>query len=120
MEPADPATWIWSTTAVIGGTSDGTLSVNGGSVLTSQLGSLGVQSGVTGTVTVDGTGSAWSNGNQLYVGWSGVAAMNIINGGTMSSGSSYVGCGAGQLTVPGSGSTGTVTVSCAWADVEQP
>ena len=72
---------------------------------------LGIQSGVTGTVTVDGTGSAWTNGNQLYVGWSGVATMNIINGGTMSSGSSYVGCGAGQLTVPGSGSTGTVTVS---------
>ena len=41
-----------------------------------------LHSGSTGTVTVDGTGSTWTNSGDLYVGYSGSGTLNITNGGS--------------------------------------
>ena len=44
-------------------------------------GYIGYNSGSTGTVTVDGAGSKWTNSGGLYVGYSGSGTLNITNGG---------------------------------------
>jgi T5SS/PEP-CTERM-associated repeat protein len=69
VTPALP--WSSSTQPRIGVTSAGTLAVDGGSVLSSGLGKLGVDPGSTGTATITGAGSAWNNSSELYVGNSG-------------------------------------------------
>ena len=70
-------------------------------------GYIGCFSGSTGTVTVDGILSAWSNSDYLYVGFVG-ARLNITNGGSVSNTYSSIGyfSGAtGTVTVDGTGST---------------
>jgi autotransporter family porin len=82
-----------------GGT--GTLGINGGAVSNTD-GYIGLDSGSTGSVTVDGTGSSWINSAQLSVGNSGNGTLGITNGGAVSNTSGYIG--------NNSGSTGSVTV----------
>ena len=65
-------------------------------------GYIGCTSGSTGTVTVDGTGSTWTNSGDLYVGYYGNGTLNITGGGAVSNTNGYIGYN--------SGSTGTVTV----------
>ncbi len=77
---------------------------NGGMVSAAGTGSIGSAAGSTGTATVTGTGSSWTNGGQLRVGNSGTGSLSITNGGQASSTSTtYVGVN--------SGSTGTLTVN---------
>lgn len=101
--PADPATWISGADSYVGFTSDGSLTVSGGSTLSSLHTILGFYSGVTGTAIVTGSGSSWAMGSQLNVGFFGNGALNITNGGAVTTG------GAATLGVE-SGSSGTVTV----------
>ena len=125
VEPANPATWTTSTTAYIGSSANGTLAINAGSTLMSAVGYIGYNSATTGTVTVDGAGSKWTDfggpdtlnvgnwGNgaleitgggpdSLYVGDSGHGTLKITNGGTVISNVCVIGSNAG--------SSGTVTV----------
>ncbi len=82
LDPADPTTWTSSTAGYIGKTSSGTLDITAGSDIVAALGQIGFESGSTGEVTVDGTGSTWTN-DALYVGNSGSGTLNIINGGAV-------------------------------------
>ena len=54
LEPANPAWWTPSGAVTIGNASDGSVRVDGASVMRSFDSYLGYQSGVTGTVRVDG------------------------------------------------------------------
>ena len=57
--------------------------LDGGSV-SNTGGFLGRSSGASGTATVSGVGSTWTNRDRLWVGYSGTGVLNIINGGTVS------------------------------------
>ena len=110
--------WTSSTTGYIGNTAAGTLTVDGGSDLSSATGYIGYRNGTTGKVTVSGTGSAWTNNSSLYVGDYGSGTVSITGGGTASSGNSEIGCctnSTGVLTVGGTGSFGPAAVTCASA-----
>ncbi len=78
----------------------GTLNITSGGSVSNTYGYIGYSSGVT----VDGTGSTWTNSGEFYVGYNGSGTLSITNGGTVISGDpNYIGYN--------SGSTGVVTVS---------
>ncbi len=128
ISPAtDPATWTGGTdgtTAYIGyNTGDGSLGLYGGSTLSTNTGYLGYAAGKTGSVTVDGTGSQWTNSiGNLTLGNYGAGILTIKNGGTVSVPGTpdkpafiYLGNysgSSGAITVDGAGSklTGYLTV----------
>ncbi len=87
----------------------GTLNITNGADVTSGTGSIGTNTGSTGTVTVDGDGSTWDTGiDNLYVGAGGTGTLNISNGADVTSGRSYIGnnsSSTGTATVDGFGST---------------
>jgi T5SS/PEP-CTERM-associated repeat protein len=88
VEPTDPSLWSNPSSQpigdiIVGKNSEGSLTVNNGSVLFSFTGSLGYLSGSSGEVTIDGSGSTWENRGQLYVGQFGNGTLNITNGGTV-------------------------------------
>ena len=86
----------------------GTMSISDGIVVESTSGYVGYESGSTGEVTVDGTGSAWSNGGSLHVGRSGDGTLNITDGGAVSNDYGYIGyysSSTSEVTVDGDGST---------------
>ncbi|MCD4824621.1 MAG: PEP-CTERM sorting domain-containing protein [Phycisphaerae bacterium] len=119
------STWTVSSDLYIGNSGSGTLNIfNGGSVVSNDnmpsapsSSYIGYNSGSTGTVTVEGEGSSWEIDN-LYVGHSSSGAMNIINGGSVVSGSTpvpdphaYIGYNSGStgtVMVDGPGSTWTL------------
>jgi len=69
----------------VGGGGTGTLNVeNGGSVSTS-FGYLGEESGSSGTATITGTGSSWTNSGSLYLGGS-AGDVSVLDGGTLNVG----------------------------------
>src|SRR5205085_1083958 len=74
-------------------------------------GEIGNASGATGTVTVDGMGSTWTNSQDLEVGaHGGNGSLAITNGGAVSDTDSEIGHDAGStghVTVDGAGSTWT-------------
>jgi T5SS/PEP-CTERM-associated repeat protein len=110
--------WTCGGTLIVGNSGTGVLNIsNGGSVSSSGSGYLGYWSGSSGTVIVDGKGSAWTWGNMLYVGSSypgnsGVGVLKISNGGSVSGKSANLGNSTGSsgtVTVDGTGSNFTCT-----------
>ena len=90
--------------------STGTLTINGGSLLSKANGYVGYTATSTGTATVTGSGSKWTNSGNLYVGRSGNGTLNIQANGQVSNTTGYVGYNSGSTgtaTVTGSGSTWT-------------
>jgi T5SS/PEP-CTERM-associated repeat protein len=87
---------------IVGVNGTGSLTIQSGGTVNSVEGFIGGQAGSTGTVTVDGTGSHWTNSGELHVGTFGIGSLTIRSGGTMSTGIGLIGDLAG--------STGTVTV----------
>jgi T5SS/PEP-CTERM-associated repeat protein len=92
----------------------GTLTISNGATVSDAFGYLGYfgefPGRSNGTVTVTGTGSTWSNTNDLFVGNSGTGVLNISNGGTVSNGTGQMGYnfGAdGTAAIDGAGSTWT-------------
>ena len=109
VEPANPETWTSSTNVYIGNNMDGAMEVNSGTTITSNYSYIAYDAGVTGGVTVTGSGSAWTN-DRLRVGDEGIGTLNIQNGGNVTSDYSILGdnsTGTGTVTVSGSGSTWT-------------
>ncbi|MGM4920306.1 autotransporter domain-containing protein [Tardiphaga sp. 813_E8_N1_3] len=97
------SSWTNSGSLYVGNGGAGTLTIqNGGTVSNGGIGSLGYNSGSTGTATVDGASSTWTNSGSLYVGNAGAGALTIQNGGAVSNVTGYLGVVAG--------STGTATV----------
>ena len=88
----------------------GTLRIADGLVVSSSGGFFGFRSGSTGTATVTGAGSKWTNSGSLYVGYSGLGSLSILAGGQVvnsTSGYNYVGYSdgsSGAVTVSGTGS----------------
>ena len=108
VDPSYPATWTSSTTGYVGKSSNGTLTVDSGSDLYSSYGYIGYYTGVTGVVTISGTGSTWTCANGLNVGEQGNGTLNITGGGAVSVNgySDYVGFltgSKGVVNVDGAG-----------------
>ncbi|MDH7794226.1 MULTISPECIES: autotransporter domain-containing protein [unclassified Beijerinckia] len=88
----------------------GSLTILNGGTINNGKGSIGVNAGSSGTVTVDGVGSAWVNSGILSVGDFGTAKLDILNGGAISSNQGFLAFNAGSnatMTVDGIGSTWT-------------
>ncbi|MDH6233181.1 fibronectin-binding autotransporter adhesin [Mesorhizobium soli] len=85
----------WTNSGDLGVSYGGRLTIQNGGKVSSGDGAYGPISfsGVIngGTVTVDGAGSAWTNSNDLFVGWSDAGTLTIQNGGKVSNGSGYIG-----------------------------
>src|SRR5262249_38103015 len=96
---------------VIGASGAGTLTIsNGGQVVSSFTNTIGMNPGSSGLVSVSGTGSSWTNTGLLELsGTGGDGTLDIMTGGTVSNGSSFLGTfnGSGTVTVDGVGSTWT-------------
>ncbi len=107
------STWTSSTDGYIGNTSDGSVTVNAGSLLASKSGALGYNSGATGAATVTGLGSKWTNDpfiGGLIVGGFGTGTLTIAAGGQVSNFAGNLGLYSGSIgtvTVTGSGSKWT-------------
>lgn len=102
----------WTTYGFIyvGNNGNGTLHVEDGATASS-LGGFGYiawASASTGSATIDGAGSTWTNANGFYVGFGGTATLTITNGGSMQNGTfANVGFSPGAngtLAVLGAGS----------------
>ena len=94
----------------IGSDGTGILNITDGGTVNSTSGYIAGNS--TGTVTVDGAGSTWTNSGELYVGDNEVATLNIKNGGAVSAGNgtkiiyvSYDSDGAGTINIGGGAGT---------------
>ena len=92
--------------------SSGTLNIRNGGAVSNGYGFLGNDSGSTGVVTVDGTGSTWTNRGDLNVGafGTGSGTLTIRNGGAVSNVYGVLGAdygATGVVTVDGAGSTWT-------------
>ncbi len=102
VTPANPVSWSSSTTAYVGETTSGSVTVDSGSDLLSAYAYIGYSAGYMGKVTVDGAGSTWINSYDISVGLSGNGTLNVTGGGNVSNSTGSIGIY--------SGSTGVVTV----------
>lgn len=92
---------------VVGWSDVGTLRIDEGSYLGDANGYVGRRSGATGTVTVSGAGSNWTN-TSLYLGYGGHGDLTIENGAQVNSTDSLLGFETGSTfaaRVSGSGSS---------------
>jgi T5SS/PEP-CTERM-associated repeat protein len=74
----------------IGNTGKGTMKVEEGGQVSSSTTYIGDWTPAIGTVTVNGTGSQWTNTNYLYVGYSGSGTLNILGGGAVAARILYI------------------------------
>jgi T5SS/PEP-CTERM-associated repeat protein len=78
------SSWAMGNKLYVGLLGNGNLNItSGGTVTTGSSAALGFLSGSTGTVTVDGTGSAWTVNNTLDIGTAGTGTLNITNDGAV-------------------------------------
>jgi T5SS/PEP-CTERM-associated repeat protein/autotransporter-associated beta strand protein len=109
--PAPPVGDPWDVggTLSVGETQSGAMTISAGSDVTNTDGFVANMAGSTGTVTVDGTGSTWTNSGELRMGNFGMGTLNITAGGAVSVGGhgrlGNVAGGVGVATVDGPGST---------------
>jgi T5SS/PEP-CTERM-associated repeat protein len=85
----------------------GTLNIQNGGTVSNSGGYVG-NGGGTGTATVNGAGSSWTNRHDLFVGYDAGSngTLNIQNGGRVNNDLGYIGriSGTGTVTVDGAGS----------------
>jgi fibronectin-binding autotransporter adhesin len=98
--------WTSTTYLVVGNAGNGSLTVdNGGTVNSNVLSYIGFNSGTTGTVTVTGTGSLFHSGVSIAVGHQGTGSLLVSAGGVASAQNGFIGIfGTGDATVTGAGS----------------
>lgn len=114
------STWKNSWYVIVGDRNNGILYVTDGGAVSDRAGTtpvpgysdgagyIGDASGSTGTATVDGVGSTWTNTGALFVGNCGSGTLNVTDGGTVSSTKGYIAVAStstGIATVSGIGST---------------
>ncbi len=96
---------------IIGRSGAGAMNVSGGADVSVTKGAaLGEYTGSTGTASVSGSSSIWTNGGDLSVGYSGNGTLHVINSGRVSNKIGLVGAESGStgtVTVDGAGSTWT-------------
>ena len=102
------STWTNSGTLSVGDRGGGTLIIQNGAVVSNGAGTIGrlAIAGGSGSVTVDGAGSTWTNSGTLKIGDAGTGTLTISNGGTVSA------TGTVSLAQQ-SGSTGTLNIGAA-------
>ena len=109
--PATSPNWnLGGAILTIAETGTGTLAIDNGGTVTNGTSLVGIQAGSSGTVTVNGVGSNWSNSGDTHVGFGGTGALNIQGGGAVSSNYGFIGDIAGSdgtVTVTGQNSTWT-------------
>ncbi|MDO8422994.1 MAG: autotransporter domain-containing protein [Parvibaculum sp.] len=91
----------------VGFSGSGSLDISGGGVVNSGGSTMGATGTGSGSVTVDGEGSAFNNAG-LTVGGDGEGTLDITNGGYVFSTSSTIGSGStgsGHVTIDGAGSS---------------
>lgn len=92
---------------------NGTLLVQAGGTLSDDgHGLIGYSAGTSGSATVSGAGSTWSNSGDLYLGYNGAADLTIAEGGAVSNDIGYLGYNtdaSGTVTVTGPGSEWTTS-----------
>ncbi|MBP7951534.1 MAG: autotransporter-associated beta strand repeat-containing protein [Verrucomicrobiales bacterium] len=100
--------WINTDELLVGRNGSGSLTIQGGGTVTSSFGHIGFDGGSNGTVTVDGIGSQWNNGQFIGIGYvSNSGTLTIQNGGMVSTTDCLIGYNTGctgLVTVSGSGS----------------
>ena len=100
--------WNNSAWLYVGFRGTGTLYVtDGGAVSNVAMGQLGIVAGSTGTAKVNGAGSQWNSGMNLYVGLAGSGTLNVMAGGVVTNRGGSIGYGSsstGTAMVTGSGS----------------
>ena len=83
---------------IVGESGVGILAVQNGGILTDSGGFVGDLPGSSGTATVSGAGSTWTNSGTIQVGAAGTGTLTIENGGTVNSGGGgSIGLSAGSL-----------------------
>ena len=87
---ADPLS-LGTDDLAIGDSTAGELLIDDGSDVSSNWGYIGNESNSVSTVTVDGTGSTWTNSIHVYVGDAGTGTLNILGGANVSDVSGRVG-----------------------------
>ncbi len=86
----------------------GSMIIANGTIIQGTTGHIGQNSGASGTMTVDGKGSAWLMSQRLYVGEFGEGTLNVTSGGVVEAESVSIApeIGAsGTVTLDGPGST---------------
>jgi T5SS/PEP-CTERM-associated repeat protein len=105
------SSWSNSSSLTIGGSGAGTLNIENGGAVSSKGSTLGsTTTGSSGTATVTGSGSGWTNSGNLNIGGAGSGTLDIESGGTVSDVAATVGNGGGSTgtaTVTGAGSSWT-------------
>ena len=94
----------------VGVSATGALTIQNGGTVNNTLGIIADKAGSTGTATVDGAGSSWTNSSDFYVGHNGNGTLTISNGGAVSNVFGFVGrysSSTSTATVDGAGSTWT-------------
>ena len=90
---------------------DGDLEISNGGCVSNSTGYIGAESGATGSVSVTGSNSSWTNTNDLYIGQGGDGSLIIGDGGSVGNDAGYIGSESGSI--------GAVTVSNAtWNNTE--
>ena len=107
-----------STGLRVGVSATGALTIQSGGTMNNTLGIIADNVGSTGTATVNGAGSSWTNSGDFYVGHNGNGTLTISNGGAVSNVFGFVGrysTSTSTATVDGAGSTWTKAPICSSA-----
>jgi T5SS/PEP-CTERM-associated repeat protein/autotransporter-associated beta strand protein len=94
----------------VGVATTGALTIQNGGTVNNTLGIIADGAGSTGTATVDGAGSRWTNSSDFYVGHFGNGTLTVSNGGAVSNVYGFIGrysSSTSTATVDGAGSTWT-------------
>jgi T5SS/PEP-CTERM-associated repeat protein len=107
----DPSTTTSSSMLYVGNTADGTMQVNGGSIVTTGTSNVGYTAAATGNATVSDPNSKWT-ATFFTIGYQGHGFVTIANGATSTASFLTLGeraGGYGSLSVTGAGSTVTAS-----------
>jgi fibronectin-binding autotransporter adhesin len=113
------STWVNNSGSIcVGEFGNGTLNIQAGGKVSCRGGSIGYHSGSTGTVTVTGSGSNWTNTSGLNIGHEGNGSLIVVDGGSVTATELDVGeAGNGSLTVANGGSVTAKSLYCSWGDL---
>jgi len=95
---------------IIGNYGAGTLQILNGGVVSDASGIVGQNAGGTGTATVDGLGSIWTNTSTLTVGTQGTGTLTLSNQGQATAAGVLIGVAGGTGTVSLTGHSGISTM----------
>jgi T5SS/PEP-CTERM-associated repeat protein len=111
--------WTDQSDLYIANSGSGSLTVSNGATLINGYNNIGAvlanNAGSIGLVTIDGTGSSWTDSGDLYIANSGSGSMTVSNGGSVENGIAEFGASIAN----NAGSIGSVTVTgstSTWSD----